>query len=389
VTDVYAPPAFQFYARDFLALRDTMPPEQLVAWQSLRSLAWLAPTRGEPPCTVTADDEALARMSGLGAAKWRKLGPAIRARFRLEGDRLVDDELLVARSEMREFHDKKSRAGKAGAEKRWHAGANAPANGTDTSNTSSSAHGTADSKPIANEWPASASASASKSGAERKVLDGDPPPPAAAAGRSANGAAPPADAGAAEERKAPQIDAPLPFDAIDLIARMPDEKREDGERQLRDALSRAGARISKGRYVRAVNAEHLAWACRDVLDSPPDKAEQLARWVLLRLESSRLEWQSKAEKRAEQTTAPAIAAMLRAPVDAFEAAREWLAEHPEIGREIEAEGEAKFAGFPKTAGMLRQHSKWVDEQVVARWKAAGAPEPAAAAHGQATEGQST
>lgn len=118
MTDTYAPPAYQLYARDWLALRDTMPPEQLIAWQSLRCLAWLAPTRGEPPCSVPADDETLARMSGLGG-KWRKMGPAIRSKFRRDGDRLIDDELLTYRAEILALHEKRSTAAKIGNEKRW------------------------------------------------------------------------------------------------------------------------------------------------------------------------------------------------------------------------------------------------------------------------------
>lgn len=159
---------------------------------------------------------------------------------------------------------------------------------------------------------------------------------------------------------------------------MPDAKAEDGRRQLRDACySAQGARLKAGEYVRAYSAAHLEWACNAVLDSPPDKPEQLARWVLLKLRDTFAEWRSRDEKHAEQRTAPTIAKIVEgvvhnaAPVNELEEAYAWLAEvGPEVRRAIESEADAKFAGFPKTPGMLRQHSHWIDEQVVARWKSA-------------------
>ena len=145
--------------------------------------------------------------------------------------------------------------------------------------------------------------------------------------------------------------------------------------QLRAARTAQGARLARGEYVRAHNAYHLAWACRAVLDSPPDKPEQLARWVLLKLRDTFAEWRARDEKHNEQKTAPVIAKLMRSsePVDELEAARDWLAEHPEVKREIEAVAEQKFAGFPKSPAMLRRHAEWLDEDLVARWRAAGSP----------------
>jgi hypothetical protein len=112
------PPAFQLYARDLLAERDAFDPEQFTAWMSLRCHAWLAPTRGEPPCSLPDDDAQLARLSGLGA-RWRKLGSAVRARFTARDGRLIDDTLLEQFNELLESRTRRSQAGRKGNEARW------------------------------------------------------------------------------------------------------------------------------------------------------------------------------------------------------------------------------------------------------------------------------
>lgn len=212
-----------------------------------------------------------------------------------------------------------------------------------------------------------------RSGADGRMLTSTPesavaaPPPPAA-----DRAAPPADAGAAEKRTAP----PLPDEALVLLHRMPDAKRDDGEQQLRATLTAQGARLKGGEYVRAYSLAHLTWACRAVLESPPDKPEQLARWVLLKLRDTFAEWRSRDEKHAEQKTAPAIAKVMQAavPVDELGEAYTWLP--VDVKREIEVAAEQRFDGFPKTPAMLRKHSEWIDEQVLERWRGAGSPEPA-------------
>jgi hypothetical protein len=177
----------------------------------------------------------------------------------------------------------------------------------------------------------------------------------------------------------------LPDDAIRLIARVPERKLDDAERQLRDTLTAQGARLAKGDYVRAYSPAHLAHCCRQVLDSPPDKPEQLARWVLLKLRDTFTEWRSRDEKHAEQRTAPAVAAVLNhaPPVDELGEAHRWVFEQPEVKRAIETEAAEQFAGFPKTAAMLRKHSEWINQRTIDRWRAAGSPIPA---HGAAAQG---
>jgi hypothetical protein len=210
------------------------------------------------------------------------------------------------------------------------------------------------------------------------AANGTAPHPPAAADRPA----PPADAGAAEERTAP----PLPDEALVLLHRMPDAKRDDGEQQLRATRTAQGAKLKAGEYVRAYSLAHLTWACQAVLDSPPDKSEQLARWVLLKLRDTFAEWRSRDDKHREQKTAPAIAAIMH-PVtlrDPLECARDWLADKPDVKREIETEAEAKFAGFPKNPAMLRRHSEWIDNETESRWREAGSPVPAA--HGAVDAG---
>lgn len=170
-----------------------------------------------------------------------------------------------------------------------------------------------------------------------------------------------------------------------LAHRMPDAKVQDGLEQLRASLTAQGARLKAGEYVRAYSAAHLEWACQTVLESPPDKPEQLARWVLLKLRDTFAEWRSRDDKHAAERTAPVVAAIMKTaePIDELGEAHRWVFEQPEVKRAIETAADEQFAGFPKNAGMLRKHSQWIDEQTVARWKAAGSPVHAAhAAAGQ-------
>jgi uncharacterized protein YdaU (DUF1376 family) len=375
--DAYAPPAFQLYAREWLTDTTLLSAEEKGALIDLRAHAWLAASRGELPCSLPNDDVKLARLSGLNA-RWRKVATELRPFFRVDGDRLVDDALLGYRREIEQNHNDRAKGARKTNAKRWGDSVSESLSdrGSDSVSESLSDRGSdsvsesLSDSPSGRSASASASASASKSGAERMLLNGGPPPATATA--TANGSAPPAppaDAAAAEERTAP----PLPDDALLLLYRMPDAKREDGERQLRATLTAQGARLKAGEYVRAYSPKHLAWACHAVLESPPDKPEQLARWMLLKLRDTYAEWRSRDEKHGEQRIAPAIAALVTPPIDETDAAYGWLAQHPDAKRDIEADAERKFNGFPKTAGMLADHSRWIDREVVARWKAAGSP----------------
>ena len=118
MTDVYAPPAFQVYAREWLTDTILLTPEQQAALMNLRAHAWLAVTRGEPPCSIPNDEAKLARLSGLGA-RWRKANAQVLQFFRADADRLVDDELLGYRSEIEDNHRKRSKGAATTNAKRW------------------------------------------------------------------------------------------------------------------------------------------------------------------------------------------------------------------------------------------------------------------------------
>jgi uncharacterized protein YdaU (DUF1376 family) len=166
MTDVYAPPAFQLYARDWLTRTALLTPEQKGALVELKAHAWLAVAYGKPPCSLPNDDATLARLSGLGS-KWRKIGGPVREMFRQDGDLLVDDELLAYRAEIEQHHAKRSTAGRIGNEKRW--GGSQRESPSDSPGDPNASRGA-----IANESQngrsASASASASASKAERKRM---------------------------------------------------------------------------------------------------------------------------------------------------------------------------------------------------------------------------
>src|SRR5262245_10814433 len=115
---IYAPPAFQFYPREWLTDTTLLTPEQKGALMELRAHAWLAAVRGEPPCSLPNDDAKLAKLSGLGP-RWRKVGRDVRAFFRVEADRLIDTGLLANRADMESYHIERSEAGRKGNQTRW------------------------------------------------------------------------------------------------------------------------------------------------------------------------------------------------------------------------------------------------------------------------------
>lgn len=172
---------------------------------------------------------------------------------------------------------------------------------------------------------------------------------------------------------------------------MPDAKRRDGEQQLHATLSAQGARLGRGEYVRAYSAAHLAWACKAVLDSPPDKPEVYVRIVLLKLRDTFTEWRARDEKHAAERIAPDVAAIVNqavpAPVNELEASRAWLAEHPEIVKSIDEEGAEKWAEFGTSAAVQRRRFEWQDRRGIEVWKAAGSP--VSATHDTPTSGGST
>ena len=71
-------PFFRFFPANWLESTavDMMLPEQEGAFIHLLARAW----RSHPPCTLPADDAALAKLSRLGR-RWKNLGPLVRAQF--------------------------------------------------------------------------------------------------------------------------------------------------------------------------------------------------------------------------------------------------------------------------------------------------------------------
>lgn len=71
-------PFFRFYPANWLESTaiDMMLPEQEGAFIHLLARAW----RSHPPCSLPADDVALARLSRLGR-RWKKLGARVREQF--------------------------------------------------------------------------------------------------------------------------------------------------------------------------------------------------------------------------------------------------------------------------------------------------------------------
>jgi uncharacterized protein YdaU (DUF1376 family) len=169
-------PAFQFYARDWLTGQATtrMTGEQKGAFIDLLSHAWLS----RPPCSLPDDDEVLAKLCGLGRARWKKIGALVRAQFVAGSDGLLRNRKQEAvYRELLDFRARRSDSGRKGAEARWHRNGGALRSDSD-GNAEGYADGMRtrcedDANSMAKAWPASASASAKeegKNGAETALL---------------------------------------------------------------------------------------------------------------------------------------------------------------------------------------------------------------------------
>jgi uncharacterized protein YdaU (DUF1376 family) len=73
---------------------------------------------GPPP----NDDAVLAPLARMTPAAWRKAKPAIIGFFDIEGGNLIQKRVERERSRAAEVTEERSKAGKAGAAKRWHSG---------------------------------------------------------------------------------------------------------------------------------------------------------------------------------------------------------------------------------------------------------------------------
>jgi uncharacterized protein YdaU (DUF1376 family) len=110
---VAKPPAFQFYAREWLA-EDTLglTLEEKGAHIDLLALAWL-------DGGIPTDAGRLARILRVSPRQFAKLWPAVAERWHPEGDRLVNRKMEEYRGELASFKAERSEAGRRGAEKRW------------------------------------------------------------------------------------------------------------------------------------------------------------------------------------------------------------------------------------------------------------------------------
>jgi uncharacterized protein YdaU (DUF1376 family) len=110
------PPAFQLYARDFLAGTTNMSACACGAYIRFLCHAW----DGNPICSIPADDYSLYKLSGCDSKEeWNTIKAMVLAKFRaveIEGvKRLVNDRLMEYWKELAGFSETKSKAAHA----RW------------------------------------------------------------------------------------------------------------------------------------------------------------------------------------------------------------------------------------------------------------------------------
>lgn len=103
------PPAFQFYADDFLAGVSTMTNEEVGLYIRLLAIQW---SRGG----VTEED-----FRRIGTAIAQPSLNYVKAKFKIEDSGLLKNARLESeRVKQSEFRENRSKSGKKGAEKRWH-----------------------------------------------------------------------------------------------------------------------------------------------------------------------------------------------------------------------------------------------------------------------------
>jgi uncharacterized protein YdaU (DUF1376 family) len=103
-----------------------MSDAELAAWHRLRDYAW------PNDCKVPADDERLARIAKMPLVQWHEVRPVVlRAGFEAVGDWFVYRKHVPELEWARRNAEAKRRAGKKGADSRWHPDGNshATANG--------------------------------------------------------------------------------------------------------------------------------------------------------------------------------------------------------------------------------------------------------------------
>lgn len=161
--------------------------------------------------------------------------------------------------------------------------------------------------------------------------------------------------GAADRPAADSADAelqlPLPDAALELLARMPADRRADGRQQFVAALhAPEGAKIKRDKYVRAQSPAHLAHACRRVIKQLPNARDKgsVALWVLQKLldpwvetdANGRTLTEAAAHNERRQEAEPAIDQRQR-----IADGEEWAAAHPDEWAAIEARHQADYPGW--------------------------------------------
>jgi uncharacterized protein YdaU (DUF1376 family) len=112
------PPAYQHYAKDFIAGTSDMSCAEVGAYIRLLDHAW----DSDPIATLPDDDTKLRRLSGADPEEWAAIKKAVLLKFEKVDDlpgRLVNRRLRVLYEEREEFVQKASERGRKGAAARW------------------------------------------------------------------------------------------------------------------------------------------------------------------------------------------------------------------------------------------------------------------------------
>lgn len=102
-----------FYVGDYLQATSRLTTEQHGAYVLILLDYW---TNGPPP----NDDGVLAQIARMTPAAWRKAKPALLGFFKVRDGKLIQKRVEKERVRADEITEERSRAGKIGAEKRWH-----------------------------------------------------------------------------------------------------------------------------------------------------------------------------------------------------------------------------------------------------------------------------
>lgn len=111
-------PAYQHYAKDFLAGTADMSISEVGAYIRLLDQAW----DQSPVGTLPMEDEKLRRMAGADKDEWQQVKAAVLTKFIksevFEG-RYLNQRMRAYYDELLEHHEEQSERGKKGAAARW------------------------------------------------------------------------------------------------------------------------------------------------------------------------------------------------------------------------------------------------------------------------------